>query len=155
MSSAPATHAPATLWRAAGVAALVYVVFFLLTTYVLPRFGFQPALQSGAQDMPTSLDLTALLRQVKMEVNAATRQMLENRENAMFEVKELEIEVNFVITREAGVDTPKLVPIGLQSKVSSEKVHRIKLTLDPVPNLDKPRQGKAGVIKEPADVTIQ
>jgi NTP-dependent ternary system trypsin peptidase co-occuring protein len=150
----PAKPAQTSLWRLAAVAALVYLAFFLLTSLVLPRLGVRAVMQSGPESLPASLDLTALLREVKTEVNAATVEMLKNRESAMFQVKELVIEVNFAITQEVGADAPKLVPIGVNSKVSAEKVHRITLTLDPVPDLDKSRKGTKGDIPDKIDVTV-
>jgi hypothetical protein len=154
MSDEPAIPAQRSLWRLAGIAALVYLAFFLLTSFVLPRLGVHALLQSAPENLAASLDLTALLREVKTEVNAATVEMLKNRESAMFQVKELVIEVNFAITQEVGADAPKLVPIGVESKVSAEKVHRITLTLSPVPDLDKSRKGTKGDIPDKTDVTV-
>jgi hypothetical protein len=122
---------------------------------LLPRFDVPPALPGSARGKAPSLDLTALLREVRTEVNAATREMLKNRESAMFKVKELEIEINFVVSHEAGADAAKLVPIGLESKVSSEKVQKIRLTLDPAPDLGTPMEGKEGVVTRHADVSVQ
>ncbi len=48
----------------------------------------------------------------------------------MFEVKDLEIEINFVVQQDVGSQL-SLVPIGADTKVSAQQTQKIKLTLSP------------------------
>lgn len=139
------------LLQTVGVVALAYFAFYLVSVHVLPWLAGQSGPSSA---LPSSLNITTLLQQVKCEVNAATRETIMKGEPAMFQVKELELEINFIISQEAGSKTPTLVPISLETKVASQKVQRIKLTLGPADDIDKPLEGTLSKIERPTDVLL-
>ena len=137
-------------WKTAGIAALVYLLFYVMSSVIVPRLGMRSV--STASGVPESLDLTALIRQVKTEVNAATSIMIKGGEAPLFQADSLDIEIQFVVRRKAGTETVELVPIGINSEVSSEKVQRIRLTMKALPQKD--HVGQEGKIDGEASIEI-
>jgi len=150
MTEPDKSGARSSLWNTAGIAVLVYVLFYVLSTFLLPRLGADAA--TASTGLPESLDLTQMIRQVKLEVSEATRMMIEGGEPAMFQVEGLELEVQFVIAKKAGSGIAELVPISVNSEVSSEKVQRIRLTMKALPQEDF--EGTQGVISGEPTVVI-
>jgi len=60
-----------------------------------------------------------------------------------------------VISKEANAKAATLVPIDLDTKISSEKVQHIKLTLGPADGIDKPYSATRGKIQKDANITVE
>jgi len=144
-----------TVFRTVVTATLVYGAFFLVTKYALPSLVAQSPTGTPLRSTGGSMDLTGLIREVKTQVGAATSLMIKNDERPLFQVKELEIEINYVISQEADAKTATLVPIDLNTKISSEKVQHIKLTLGPAEGIDKPYSATRGKILRDTDITVE
>jgi len=83
------------------------------------------------------LGLADLFTALRAEINKAVENLRQSGEAAMFELKEAEVEIHFVATREgkgkAGVDIPGLFAVELGGTYKAENLHKLKVTLKPKP----------------------
>lgn len=108
--------------------AIALVVFTSVIVYVVPRFAATvPAVAPGQ-----SLEVKDLIRKVKEELYAAEVEMHERKELPLFELKEFEMEVNFVV-RTAGEVRAEVVGVGSNVELGTEKIQKLKLRWAPVP----------------------
>ncbi len=78
------------------------------------------------------VEVKDLIREVKAELVAADQEMLKNGEAALFQLKEFEMEIQFVVRR-SGDLRAEVVGVGGGAGASSESIQKLKLHWDVVP----------------------
>lgn len=86
------------------------------------------------------LDIAELIVGVKNELLKAQQHRVQENELPLFEVKDFDLEINFVVRSQSNVTgqlDAKVITVGGEDEYSSEKVHKISLHLtavSPVPS---------------------
>lgn len=76
------------------------------------------------------LDLDSLVTAVRDELEAIDRQRRERGQQALLQLAEMELEINFVVTRRVGTEGKidlKIFSLGADANVEREKVQKIRL----------------------------
>jgi hypothetical protein len=116
------------------LAAIVLMALPYLVRYVLP--SPDRAAQLGKLSADAPLDLDILIRKVKQELAAAEQESVTNREAALFELKQFDLELSFVMrARSLGSGKVEYVPVVVTNELElgSERVQRITLHMNAVP----------------------
>jgi len=79
------------------------------------------------------VEVKDLIREVKTELVAADREMLKNGEAALFQLRDFEMEIQFVVRRSGDLHA-EVVGVGGGAGASSESVQKLKLHWDVVPS---------------------
>jgi len=92
------------------------------------------------------VEVKDLIREVKTELVAADKEMIKNGEAALFQLRDFEMEIQFVVRR-SGDLRAEVVGVGGGAGASSESVQKLKLHWDVVP----PRAGSV----PPSEVPVE
>jgi len=88
--------------------------------------------------MAREIGLSDLLTALRVEMDKAMDNLKKSGKNALFELKEAEVEIHFVATKEvkggASVDIPGLFAVELGGAYTAENLHKLTVTLSPKPD---------------------
>jgi len=115
---------------------VVAVVLILLLPQIVPyihsRFAQAPPPQARP---PEGLGITDLIRKVKQELAAADEQARQNREAALFQMKDFDLELSFMVQARSvthGKVNYELVAVDSETQTGSERVQKIRLHMTTV-----------------------
>lgn len=83
------------------------------------------------------LGLKELIRQTRLEIEAAAQEREDAGEPGLFQVDSVTIEANFIVRKNAGLEGSfKLVAVSLEGggKLEKEQVQKVTVVLSPVPS---------------------
>ena len=83
-----------------------------------------------------NLGINDLIRKVRMELYESELQRTQNREQKLFEVKDFDLEISFIVQErftQQGKAEFQLVAVDSASEVSSERMHKIRLHMAAIP----------------------
>lgn len=144
-------HVPVTVF----LAAIVLMALPYLVRYVLP--SPDRAAQLGKLSVDEPLDLDKLIRKVKEELAASEQERVTNREAALFELKQFDLEISFVMrARSVGSGKVEYVPVVVSNELElgSERVQRITLHMNAVPPVSGSNSVITGHPKDDRDAVL-
>lgn len=109
---------PITLKQALGAAIVMAII---------PSSSYWFAQKLTGLDSTATLGIKELINQVKVELIAAEREMRERKEASLFDLKELEMEIHFVV-RSGAEAKVEVVGIGGGFEATDEKTQKLRLT---------------------------
>lgn len=133
---------PVSLGGAAVLAVFIVALVMLFPVLRDPGVGL-------AGDKP--LEVSALIRKVKEELQTAEHERLKKNELALFELQDFEMEIHFVV-RNTGEVSAEVIGIGSKADVGTEHVQKLTLRWKAIPGQEK-RIGPSSFSKEP-DVVL-
>jgi hypothetical protein len=92
------------------------------------------------------VEVKDLIREVKAELVAADQEMLKKGEAALFQLKDFEMEIQFVVRRSGDLHA-EVVGVGGGAGASSESVQKLKLHWDALP----PKAGSVPATQDAAE----
>lgn len=135
--------------------ALILLALPYLVRYIQP--SPDRAAQIGKVSPDAPLDLDILIRKVKQELAAAEQERVTNREAALFELKQFDLEVSFVMrARSLGSGKVEYVPVVVSTELElgSERVQRITLHMIAAPRLSGSNPVITGHPKDDRDAEV-
>lgn len=103
--------------------------------------------ESGTRD---SLGVKELIEEVKSELVKAEQSRMAANQVSLFELKDFDLEIRFVVNEqrtESGAIEYKVVTVGGETTISSEKIQTIKLHMAAIP----PKTSQVPAIPPPAN----
>lgn len=83
------------------------------------------------------LGLAELLTALRIEIDKAIVNQERSGKDAIFQLKEAEVEIHFVVSTEGkdgvSVGIPKLFAVEMGDSTKAENLHKLKVTLSPKP----------------------
>jgi hypothetical protein len=105
------------------------------------------------------LGVKDLIENVKKELVETEKNRLAANEPALFEIKDFDLEINFVVSTRrtlTGQLEYKVVTVGDETQVSSERVQKITLHMTAIPpNIQKEKASESPLNTEGAPVTSE
>jgi len=142
------------LWRASVPLRIVVPLVLAALTPETVRWirGHERALGGGAAEKP-DLGIKTLAQQVRLELAAVEREMLEKDEKPLFDLKAFEMELNFIVkastSESVGVKT-ELVTAESDIQTGSERVQKLILHWE----ASKPEVFTAGASTDVGDAVM-
>ena len=121
---------------------LLAVALFAALVLLAPRVTQN--LIEPTPDQVEGLQLKTLIRQVKKELQDADQEAMDKGEQALFELKQFDLDVNIVAAGKTAADA-KVLAVGSNVEVSRERVQHIHLVWTAAPPIP--------VVPEPATIS--
>jgi Trypsin-co-occurring domain 2 len=112
----------------------LYAVFIIVVFALLPQTLWhlnKQAMRRAPLGTEKGLELQELIVKVKSELVQAERQLIKAGEAPLLALKDVELEINFVVHTKAGAEA-ELVAVSGGMEVGQEKTQRIRISLTPI-----------------------
>jgi hypothetical protein len=111
-----------------GVTPLLGIATLVIVLFVYSWDGRKPRWENDGRD--SGLGVYGLVRKVREELTRAENEMVKNNEQEMFVLKDLELEISFVVKKtvmEKGTVEYSFVTVEGESQTGVEKVQKLRL----------------------------